>query len=63
MQQLRLDFHYINFTFCKEQSFSNEKTSTLLAILDNLLNKMLDRSMTQDAGYALLRQFLSDHSI
>ena len=43
---LRLDFHYINYNFCKENYFSNEKTSTLLAMLEAVLNKMLERQLT-----------------
>ncbi len=42
-EQIKLDFHYINYEFCKENSFSNEKTSTFLAIMDFLLHYMLDR--------------------
>jgi hypothetical protein len=38
-----LDFHCINYEFCKENAFSNEKTSTLLAIMDFLLQYMLER--------------------
>jgi hypothetical protein len=38
-----LDLHYINYEFCKENYFSNEKTSTFLAIMDFLLHYMLDR--------------------
>ena len=34
---LLLDFHYINYEFSKEENYSNEKTSTLLAIMDYLL--------------------------
>ena len=41
--QIMLDFHYINYEFCKENAFSNEKTSTLLAIMDFLLQYMLER--------------------
>ena len=37
MEQLMLDFHYINYEFCKDNSFSNEKISTFLAIMDYLL--------------------------
>ena len=40
---LRLDFHYINYNFCKDNYFSNEKTSTLLAMLDFVIVNMLER--------------------
>lgn len=43
---LRLDFHYINYIFCKENYFSNEKTSTLIAMLDSLLTRMLEKQLT-----------------
>ena len=60
---LELDFHYINYTFCKEHAFSNEKISTLLAILDHVLHKMLERQLTTDAGYQLLKTHLRDHGM
>ena len=37
VELLKLDFLYINYTFCKEQLFSNEKTSTLIAMADHVL--------------------------
>jgi len=43
VEVLKLDFHYINYNFCKENYFSNEKTSTLLSMLDTVLNRMLER--------------------
>ena len=43
MEQIMLDFHYINYEFCKENSFSNEKISTFLAIMDYLMQYMLER--------------------
>lgn len=43
---LRLDFLYINYNFCKENYFSNEKTSTLIAMLDSLLSRMLEKQLT-----------------
>lgn len=46
VEELRLDFHYNNYTFCKENQFSNEKTSTLLALLDSLLDTMLEKQMS-----------------
>jgi len=39
---LRLDFHYINYNFCRQHAFSNEKTSTLLTMLDTVLSRMLE---------------------
>ena len=41
VETLRLDFHYINYNFCKENYFSNEKTSTLIAMFDAVLTRML----------------------
>lgn len=41
LQNLRLNFHFINYSFCKENGFSNEKTSTLIAMLDSILERML----------------------
>lgn len=55
VEELRLDFHYINYTFCKESQFSNEKTSTLLAILDHVLQTMLEKHRTPEQGLRLLR--------
>lgn len=55
VEQLKLDFHYMNYTFCKEHQFSNEQTSTLLAVFDDVLIKMLNQAMTADQGLALLK--------
>ncbi len=43
MDVLLLDFHYINYEFCKENQFSNEKVSTFLAIMDFIFHYMLER--------------------
>ena len=45
----------MNYTFCKEHQFSNEQTSTLLGIFDDVLLKMLEKAMTADEGLALLK--------
>lgn len=58
-----LDFHYINYEFCKENSFSNEKISTFLAIMDYLLQYMLERQMLQEEGFRLLKKALERHSL
>lgn len=60
---LKLDFHYINYNFCKENYFSNEKTSTLVAMLEAILQRMLERQLTSQQGFNMLRQYLADHSI
>jgi hypothetical protein len=63
VEQLKLDFQYMNYSFCKEHQFSNEQTSTLLGIFDHVLLKMLERGMTADGGLAMLKGILNDHSI
>lgn len=60
---LRLDFHYVNYNFCKENYFSNEKTSTLLAMLDSVLRAMLERQLASQQGFNILKQHLATHSI
>ena len=52
---LRLDFLYINYNFCKENYFSNEKTSTLIAMLDSLLSRMLEKQLTPQQGFNILK--------
>ncbi len=61
VEELRLDFHYINYTFCKEHQFSNEKISTLLAIMEHVLGLMLEKSLSSEQGFATFRQLLEDH--
>ena len=63
MEQIMLDFHYINFEFCKDNQFSNEKTSTFLAIMDFLLHHMLDRQLLPEEGFKMLKRILERHSI
>ncbi len=60
---LRLDFHYVNYNFCKENYFSNEKTSTLLAMLDSVLKTMLEKQLAAQQGFNILKQHLANHSI
>ena len=43
VELLKLDFHYMNYTFCKKHQYSNEKVSTMLAILDHVFNLMLEK--------------------
>ena len=43
---LKLDFHYINYNFCKQYHFSNEKTSTMLAMFHSVLQKVLVQQLT-----------------
>lgn len=62
VEQLKLDFHYVNYNFCMENQFSNEKTSTLLAICDHIMHTMLHDHLTPEQGYAMLRGMLKDHS-
>jgi len=45
IEVLKLDFHYINYNFCKQHAFSNEKTSTLLAMLDAILSRMIENQL------------------
>jgi len=63
VEQLKLDFQYMNYGLCKEQKFSNEQTSTLLGIFDFVLNLMLEKQLSADQGRQRLRQILAEHSI
>ena len=60
---LKLDFHAMNYGFCVENSYSNEKVSTLLAILDHVFQRMLEKQLKPEIGLKLLKDHLSDHSI
>lgn len=60
---LRLDFHYVNYTFCKENYFSNEKTSTLLAMLESVLQTVLEKQLNAQQGFNILKTHLANHSI
>lgn len=60
---LKLDFHYMNFLFCKELMFSNEKVSTLLAMFDFILTRMLEQQLKPEVGLRILRDILKRHSI
>lgn len=59
---LKLDFEYINYDFCKQNQFSNEQTSTCLAILDHIFTQMLDCQLKPEHGLKMLREILSDHT-
>ena len=53
----------MNYGFCKDHSFSNEKVSTLLAIFDHVFQRMLEKQLKPEIGLKLLKDHLSDHSI
>ena len=63
VELLRLDFHIMNYNFCKQNSFSNEKVSTMLAILDFVFNRMLEKQLKPEQGLKLLKDLLANHSI
>ena len=63
VELLKLDFHYMNYNFCKKHQFSNEKVSTMLAILDHVFSRMLERQLKPEQGLRLLKDFLANHSI
>ena len=60
---LRLDFHYMNYVFCKKNQYSNEKVSTMLAIFDYVFNRMLERQLKPEIGLKLLKDLLANHQI
>jgi len=61
VDQLILDFHYINYDFCTQHSYSNEKVSTLLAIMDFTLHTMIKRHMNSEDGFKMLKEILERH--
>ena len=63
MEQILLDFHYINYEFCKDNQFSNEKISTFLAIMDFLLHHMMDKQLLPEEGFKLFKKTLERHSL
>ena len=63
MELLKLDFHYMNYAFCKRHQYSNEKVSTMLAIFDFVFHRMLERQLKPEVGLKLLKDLLANHSI
>ena len=63
MDLLLLDFHTINYQFCKDNQFSNEKISTFLAIMDFLFHYMLERQLLPEEGFKILKKILDRHSL
>ena len=63
VELLKLDFHYMNYMFCKKHQYSNEKVSTMLAILDFVFHRMLERQLKPEIGLKLLKDLLANHSI
>jgi hypothetical protein len=61
VDQLILDFHAINYDFCVQNGYSNEKISSLLAIMDFLLNTMIKKQLQPEAGVKMLKQILVRH--
>ena len=50
VDQVILDFHFINYEYCRQSSFSNEKVSTFLAIMNFLLHSMVKHQMQHEKG-------------
>ena len=63
VELLKLDFHYMNYVFCKKHHYSNEKVSTMLAILDFVFHRMLEKQLKPEVGLNLLKDLLANHSI
>jgi hypothetical protein len=63
VEMLKLDFYYMNYDFCKQNQFSNEKTSTMLAIVDHVFQRMLTDQLKPEVGLRMLREHLTDHII
>jgi hypothetical protein len=53
----------MNFDFCKRSQFSNEQTSTALAIFDYVFHQMIDQSLKPDQGLKMLREILNNHTL
>lgn len=62
VDQLVLDFHCVNFAFCKENAYSNEKISTLMAIMDFILHTMIDKVLLVEKGITMLKEILEKHN-
>ena len=63
VDQLILDFHFINYEFCRQNSYSNEKVSTFLAIMNFMLHSMIKHQMQHEKGLQLLKKILQKHSV
>lgn len=63
VELLHLDFHCINYNFCKKHQYSNEKVSTMLAIFDFVFSRMLEKQLKPENGLKLLKDLLRNHSI
>jgi hypothetical protein len=61
VDQLILDYHYINYTFCQEKSYSNEKVSTFLAIMNFILHTMIKNQLPVEEGIKMLKGILAKH--
>lgn len=58
---LILDFHAINYDFCVQNGYSNEKISTLLAIMNFILHTMIKKQLQPEAGVKMLKEILVRH--
>ena len=63
LDQIILDFHFINFDFCVKHQYSNEKISTLLAIMDFILHTMVRKQLQVETGVRMLKDILRRHSL
>ena len=65
-EDLILDFHFYNFSFCKERRFTPKKTSTMLSILKLVFDDDVKRMALGDTVTKSFEQFeslLLKHSV
>ena len=63
LDQIILDFHFINLQFCNQKQYSNEKISTLLGIMDYLIHAIVKNELTNKQGQSIFQDILYRHTL
>jgi len=58
-----LDFHFNNYQFALQNSFSNEKVSTFLSIMDHIFDVSLRKHMGSESAFKYFKEIMLRHSI
>lgn len=53
----------MNLKFCLDSSFSNERISTFLTVMDVVLRRMTEEHLHSDSGFKLMSKLLAQHSL
>jgi hypothetical protein len=65
-QKIALDYHFYNYTFCKDKGFDGRKTTTFLSIMHTIFlrdTESISAADTIESSYAFFQETLLQHCV